>query len=158
MTFYHKAGEALECLSVGPNLLSGLNDCWLQKSLFYFCFRQIPITLHKETVYDQEGREVHRCGFKIGGGIDQDYRKSPQNYSDNVSFLPFNKWLTLSIIFFSSSMSRVFMWQKFKRILQLWKPGSESMTKYYRYYLFTQYIRNRTRHVIYFLCGSGKDA
>ena len=48
-------------------------------------FIQIPITLHKETVYDQEGREVHRCGFKIGGGIDQDYRKSPQNYSDNVS-------------------------------------------------------------------------
>lgn len=26
-----------------------------------------------------------RCGFKIGGGIDQDYRKSPQGYTDNVS-------------------------------------------------------------------------
>ena len=29
----------------------------------------IPITLHKEE---------NKCGFKIGGGIDQDYRKSPQ--------------------------------------------------------------------------------
>lgn len=26
-----------------------------------------------------------RCGFKIGGGIDQDYHKSPQGYTDNVS-------------------------------------------------------------------------
>lgn len=25
-----------------------------------------------------------RCGFKIGGGIDQDYHKSPQGYTDNV--------------------------------------------------------------------------
>ena len=24
-----------------------------------------------------------KCGFKIGGGIDQDYRKSPQGFSDN---------------------------------------------------------------------------
>ena len=48
---------------------------------------QIPITLHKETVIDGEGREVHRCGFKIGGGIDQDFRKSPQGYTDNVPSL-----------------------------------------------------------------------
>lgn len=27
-----------------------------------------------------------KCGFKIGGGIDQDFRKSPQGYTDNVSF------------------------------------------------------------------------
>lgn len=25
-----------------------------------------------------------KCGFKIGGGIDQDYQKSPQGYTDNV--------------------------------------------------------------------------
>lgn len=25
-----------------------------------------------------------RCGFKIGGGIDQDFNKSPQGYTDNV--------------------------------------------------------------------------
>lgn len=26
-----------------------------------------------------------RCGFKIGGGIDQDFHKSPQGYTDNVT-------------------------------------------------------------------------
>lgn len=25
-----------------------------------------------------------KCGFKIGGGIDQDFTKSPQGYTDNV--------------------------------------------------------------------------
>lgn len=45
---------------------------------------QIPITLHKERDYDQEGREILKCGFKIGGGIDQDYKKSPQGYTDYV--------------------------------------------------------------------------
>lgn len=45
---------------------------------------QIPITLHKE-VDCSEGREVLKCGFKIGGGIDQDYKKSPQGYTDYVS-------------------------------------------------------------------------
>jgi hypothetical protein len=48
---------------------------------------QIPITLHKEPGLDPEGREVLKCGFKIGGGIDQDYRKSPQGYTDNVSLM-----------------------------------------------------------------------
>lgn len=36
--------------------------------------------------YDDEGKEVLKCGFKIGGGIDQNYKKSPQGYTDNVSF------------------------------------------------------------------------
>lgn len=58
MAFQHQAGTAMECLS-------------------------IPITLHKETVMDDLGREVLKCGFKIGGGIDQDFRKSPQGYTDN---------------------------------------------------------------------------
>ncbi|KAK7590198.1 hypothetical protein V9T40_001811 [Parthenolecanium corni] len=44
---------------------------------------EIPITLQKEPGLDNEGREVLKCGFKIGGGIDQDYRKSPQGYEDN---------------------------------------------------------------------------
>jgi len=49
---------------------------------------QIPITLQKESGgVDHEGREVLKCGFKIGGGIDQDFRKSPQGYTDNVSSL-----------------------------------------------------------------------
>jgi C-terminal processing protease CtpA/Prc len=44
---------------------------------------QIPITLRKEPGLDGEGKEVLRCGFKIGGGIDQDFRQSPYGYSDN---------------------------------------------------------------------------
>lgn len=48
---------------------------------------QIPITLHKEKDYDAEGKEVFICGFKIGGGIDQDYKKSPQGYTDYVGFV-----------------------------------------------------------------------
>ncbi|XP_050519077.1 tax1-binding protein 3 homolog [Diabrotica virgifera virgifera] len=53
MAFQHQAGTAMECLS-------------------------IPITLHKEVDGD-----TLRCGFKIGGGIDQDFHKSPQGYTDN---------------------------------------------------------------------------
>jgi len=53
---------------------------------------QIPITLHKEPELDPEGREVLKCGFKIGGGIDQDYRKSPQGYTDNVRLLHWHLW------------------------------------------------------------------
>lgn len=38
----------------------------------------------KETDVNENGEEVMKCGFKIGGGIDQDFRKSPQGYTDNV--------------------------------------------------------------------------
>lgn len=58
MAFEHQPGMAIECLS-------------------------IPIKLTKEPGLDSEGREVLKCGFKIGGGIDQDFRKSPQGYKDN---------------------------------------------------------------------------
>lgn len=34
---------------------------------------------------DAAGHEVLKCGFKIGGGIDQDFKKSPQGYTDCVS-------------------------------------------------------------------------
>lgn len=47
---------------------------------------QIPITLHKETEINENGEEVMKCGFKIGGGIDQDFTKSPQGYTDNVRY------------------------------------------------------------------------
>jgi len=40
--------------------------------------------LHKETEINENGEEVMKCGFKIGGGIDQDFTKSPQGYTDNV--------------------------------------------------------------------------
>ncbi|RXG57207.1 hypothetical protein Avbf_08325 [Armadillidium vulgare] len=56
--FEHEPGTAMECLS-------------------------IPITLEKEQGIDEFGRKGLKCGFKIGGGIDQDYRKSPQGYTDN---------------------------------------------------------------------------
>lgn len=31
-----------------------------------------------------------KCGFKIGGGIDQDFTKSPQGYTDNVRYISKN--------------------------------------------------------------------
>ena len=57
-----------------------------------YLFLQIPIVLHKEQdkdeqgnpVYEPDGKPRYRCGFKIGGGIDQDPSKSPQGYPDKV--------------------------------------------------------------------------
>ena len=57
LAFSHEPGTAISCLS-------------------------IPITLHKEGGPGIPETEL-KCGFKIGGGIDQDYRKSPQGYEDN---------------------------------------------------------------------------
>lgn len=45
--------------------------------------KQIPIKLNKEPEVDAEGNQIMKCGFKIGGGIDQDYRQSPQGFTDN---------------------------------------------------------------------------
>lgn len=58
-------------------------------NLFYF---QIPIILVKETDVNENGEEVMKCGFKIGGGIDQDFRKSPQGYTDNVMKIDLDKY------------------------------------------------------------------
>ena len=52
LAFSHEPGTAISCLS-------------------------IPIILHKEGPPGVPETEM-KCGFKIGGGIDQDYRKSPQ--------------------------------------------------------------------------------
>ncbi|XP_053203153.1 tax1-binding protein 3 homolog [Panonychus citri] len=57
-SFQHEPGTAIECLS-------------------------IPIKLQKEIGYDEYGREIMKCGFSIGGGIDQDYHQSPQGFTDN---------------------------------------------------------------------------
>jgi len=57
LAFSHEPGTAISCLS-------------------------IPIILHKEGPPGVPETEM-KCGFKIGGGIDQDYRKSPQGYADN---------------------------------------------------------------------------
>lgn len=69
------------------NIEIGLNKTFTRYCLLtaYKILAQIPITLHKEKDYDAEGREILKCGFKIGGGIDQDYKKSPQGYTDYVS-------------------------------------------------------------------------
>lgn len=51
--------------------------------------------------YDAEGKEVLKCGFKIGGGIDQNYKKSPQGYTDNVNLLNQSKLNYFYIKYFS---------------------------------------------------------
>lgn len=68
----HTAGEPLECFG-------------------------IPIVLHKEPevdehgnqVYDPDGKPRFHCGFRIGGGIDQDPIKSPQGYPDKGMYVTF---------------------------------------------------------------------
>ena len=73
--------------------LLGATKVWAHESLFFFfCDWQIPITLHKTVeldkfgspVLDTSGRQVMKCGFRIGGGIDQDPSRSPQGYPDKV--------------------------------------------------------------------------
>ena len=57
------------------------------------CLLQMPIVLQKDPEQDEhgniitdlEGKPLFRCGFKIGGGIDQDPTKSPQGYPDKVN-------------------------------------------------------------------------
>lgn len=86
MAFQHQAGTAMECLSVSLQTTPFIFISFPENiSHAYVFIQQIPITLQKEAGVDAEGREVMKCGFKIGGGIDQDYRKSPQGYTDNVS-------------------------------------------------------------------------
>lgn len=42
-----------------------------------FSCTSIPITLVKQQVTTPEGQCLFKCGFRIGGGIDQDFRQSP---------------------------------------------------------------------------------
>lgn len=51
-----------------------------------------------------------KCGFKIGGGIDQDFRKSPQGYTDNVRKYFFILNITnVILVFLQNSYFRVYM-------------------------------------------------
>lgn len=58
---------------------------------------QIPIVLHKQPeldeaghpVCDAEGKQRYRCGFRVGGGIDQDPTKSPQGYPDRGVYVTY---------------------------------------------------------------------
>lgn len=67
----------------------------LRLAFIFMCFVcQIPIVLQKEAdhdetgqpLYEEDGKPKYRCGFRIGGGIDQDPSKSPQGYPDKVRF------------------------------------------------------------------------
>ena len=70
--------------SVNPGVVCAVNKPILS---------QIPIVLNKEPEYtdqgtavcEADGKQRYRCGFRIGGGIDQDPSKSPQGYPDKVS-------------------------------------------------------------------------
>ena len=64
LAFAHEPGTAISCLS-------------------------IPIILHKEGAPGVPETDL-KCGFKIGGGIDQDYRKSPQVFI-TLNLIP--RWL-----------------------------------------------------------------
>ena len=64
LAFAHEPGTAISCLS-------------------------IPIILHKEGAPGVPETDL-KCGFKIGGGIDQDYRKSPQVF---ITFNLIPRWL-----------------------------------------------------------------
>lgn len=106
MAFTHQPGTAMECLSVSINYINdkkkieqvfsriaNIYSGWQVYDVFIFNNLpfQIPITLTKESAMDTDGRELLKCGFKIGGGIDQDFLKSPQGYTDNVNnFQVFN--------------------------------------------------------------------
>ena len=63
------------------------------------------MTQNGDYVYEADGKQKYRCGFKIGGGIDQDPFKSPQGYPDKVSFTAYqahlkenhNSWIWLAL-------------------------------------------------------------
>ena len=48
---------------------------------------------------DEDGKQAYFCGFSIGGGIDQDYKLSPQKYTDNVSENKHYNLILFSIFF-----------------------------------------------------------
>ncbi|EFO28465.1 hypothetical protein LOAG_00009 [Loa loa] len=58
----HVAGLPIECLS-------------------------IAVELHKEQFVDENGQEVLRVGFKIGGGIDQDPSRAHYPYPDSGIYI-----------------------------------------------------------------------
>jgi len=70
---------------------------WMPRCLVWVLLQQIPLVLHKEPdinergqqMVDADGRLRYRCGFRIGGGIDQDPTVSPQGYPDKVMYMYF---------------------------------------------------------------------
>lgn len=54
-------------LSASARVKRRANCCTESNNVKNYAFSQIPITLQKEITSDHEGKEVARCGFKIGG-------------------------------------------------------------------------------------------
>ena len=55
-----------------------------------FSCLSIPIRLVKQSATAPDGTTVLKCGFRIGGGIDQDFRLSPQGFTDNGIYITGN--------------------------------------------------------------------
>ncbi|VDP13247.1 unnamed protein product [Soboliphyme baturini] len=62
LAFHREAGKPFECPS-------------------------IPVELRKRQVTGPSGEIQYRCGFRIGGGIDQDPSKSPYGYPDSGIYI-----------------------------------------------------------------------
>ncbi|RUS78318.1 hypothetical protein EGW08_013922 [Elysia chlorotica] len=68
----HTAGEPLECFSI-PIVLE----------------KEVDIDPQGNPITDPDGKPHYRCGFKIGGGIDQDPSQSPQGYPDKGVYVTY---------------------------------------------------------------------
>lgn len=52
--------------------------------------KELETDAQGNTIFDPDGKQRYRCGFRIGGGIDQDPSQSPQGYPDKVLFIDEN--------------------------------------------------------------------
>ncbi|KAI8786672.1 Tax1-binding protein 3 [Biomphalaria glabrata] len=68
----HTAGEPLECYSI-PIVLE----------------KEPDIDQHGNPIREPDGKQRYRCGFRIGGGIDQDPSQSPQGYPDKGVYVTY---------------------------------------------------------------------
>lgn len=76
-TFQLQPGTAFQCLSVRCAQALCLQLIRSKSHPFSSKTFQIPIKVIKEHGWDANGQPALRCGFRIGGGIDQDFRLSP---------------------------------------------------------------------------------
>ncbi|KAK6188559.1 hypothetical protein SNE40_004714 [Patella caerulea] len=68
----HTAGDPLECYSI-PIVLE----------------KDADIDNQGHAVLEADGKQRYRCGFRIGGGIDQDPSQSPQGYPDKGIYVTY---------------------------------------------------------------------
>jgi len=60
-----------------------------------------------------------KCGFKIGGGIDQDFTKSPQGYTDNVRFEIYQTYTQTYTHIYVMNLYLLFVWFTFITVLKI---------------------------------------